>query len=507
MRLSNVILRYAAVVAYSCLIGSTLACAQSTNLTILHTNDLHASFLPHEAQWVRADKKPLVGGFLELSWMIDSLRKAKGTTLLLDGGDVMTGSPISEIDYMGSAGGGLFAMMNEIGYDAWTVGNHDLDISQDNLREHVKIAKFATLSANLQDSLGNLPFGQAPYVIVKKDGLRIGIIGLITRELFEVTNTNNLRGLKLASSHEVVQSIIDRISAETDLIIALTHQGVYDDSVLAVSTRGLNVIIGGHSHTRMKAPKRINDVVISQAGSNCENLGELELTIENKKVTAFRGQLLPLWVSHSYKEGPLANLVREFSEKIDAEYNEVIGTLQTDWTRASRRESNVGNFVSDAIREGASADMAVTNSSGIRRDVSAGPLQKLDVFELLPFRNMLCTFTLSGSEVRAFAQRYATGLIDGSASTQLSGLRCEWKNVNGEAVISKLTIRGTDVVDTASYTCATSDFLINQGSKYLGMTPSNVVYSMKTIFQVVVDKARTEKNISSTIENRFQELH
>ena len=107
---------------------------QPKTITILHTNDIHASFVPHEAVWVKENPKPLVGGFNELSFVVDSLRHVKPVTLLLDAGDVMTGNPITEYTYGGAEGGALFEMMNRIGYELWTPGNHDFDISSANLR-------------------------------------------------------------------------------------------------------------------------------------------------------------------------------------------------------------------------------------------------------------------------------------------------------------------------------------------------------------------------------------
>ena len=161
---------------------------QPKTLTILHTNDIHAAFLPHEAFWVQSSPKPLVGGVQELSWVADSVRTAKGDVLMLDGGDIMTGTPIAEFEYKNATGGALFEMMNLIGYDAWTIGNHDLDISQENLRHLIGILKFPTTSANLLDSLKLPPFKNQMYLTLNKNGLKIGIIGFMSRDLFHLTN-------------------------------------------------------------------------------------------------------------------------------------------------------------------------------------------------------------------------------------------------------------------------------------------------------------------------------
>jgi len=158
--------------------------------------------------------------------------------LLLDAGDVMTGTPISEIEYKGATGGALFEMMNLTRYDAWTIGT-TISISRRIISGTDWNPKMPTVSANLTDTAGAFPFGNKEYVIIERSGLRIGIIGLISRDLFHLTNTKNLTGLKVLSPPEVTQRIIDKIRAETDLIVALSHEGVDDDSILAASTHGL----------------------------------------------------------------------------------------------------------------------------------------------------------------------------------------------------------------------------------------------------------------------------
>jgi 5'-nucleotidase / UDP-sugar diphosphatase len=495
----------ARLLLYLTLFLQACASTQPKSLTILHTNDIHAAYIPHEAFWVRSTEKPMVGGFYELWWTVDSIRRAKGPLLLLDAGDLMTGTPVSELEYKGVTGGALSEMMNVTGYDLWTIGNHDLDISQDNLRQLISLQKFPTVSANLTDTIGGFPFGNKEYVILEKNGLRIGIIGLMAHDLFQLTNTNNLKGLKVLPPPEVTQRIIDKITGQTDLIIALTHEGVDEDSILAVSTHGLNVIIGGHSHTRLKTPKQINGVIICQTGSSCENLGELALTVEHHAVTAYDGKLLPLWARHPRIDNEMTRLIDDSKKKIDQDYAQQIGTLASDWKRSGSSESNIGDFIADAMRETAGAQVGVTNSSGIRSDLRAGPITKLSLFEILPFRNILCTFELSGAELRAFAQRYLESLVEHKSSIQLSGLTCSWKSVNGKPEIQHLKIGGEELSDGKRYTCATSDFVVNQAEKYLGFTPAKVSYLTATVFQALVAKVEKDKVVNSQVENRFSE--
>jgi 2',3'-cyclic-nucleotide 2'-phosphodiesterase (5'-nucleotidase family) len=491
-----------ALLALLCIVS----CAQPQALTILHTNDMHAGFLPHEAAWIQSVPKPMVGGFTELSWMVDSIRKAKGDVLLLDGGDVMTGTPISEFEYNGTPGGALFEMMNKIGYDAWTIGNHDLDISQENLRALTAIARFPTLSANLTDSSGKAVLNNREYVIVKKNGLRVGIIGLMTRDLFNVTNTNNLHGLAVGNAASVAQRIIDKIEPETDLIIALAHEGVEDDSALAATTHGLGVIIGAHSHTRLKVPKMVNGVIICQAGANGENLGELDLTVEGHKVTSHEGKLITLWQRNDRAKSELSMMVDSLRGRVDQEYAEVLGTLTEDWKRSRSGESNIGSFIADALREAGKADIGITNSSGIRKDLTAGNIRRLDLFEVSPFRNVLCTFRLSGKEVRELVGRYVQSVADGRTSIDLSGITCTWKRSGSGIAIASLKIGGNDIREEQEYLCATSDFLVNQSGKYLGMVPSDVLYNTMTIAQSLAAKVQRDKTVHGELVRRFQEL-
>jgi 2',3'-cyclic-nucleotide 2'-phosphodiesterase (5'-nucleotidase family) len=224
---------------------------EGKRVRILHTNDMHASFVPHEAMWVKNSPRPLVGGFVELEHAIDSMRAAAPATLLLDAGDVMTGNPITEREYHGAKGGLLFAMMNELGYDAWTPGNHDLDISQENLRALAAIAQFPTVNANLVDAENRFRLNNRPTLIVERGGIRVGIIGIMLQDLYAMVNQKNLIGVRVLPPVETVQRYVDELDPQTDLIVALTHQGVEDDSVLASRVHGLDVIVGGHSHTRL----------------------------------------------------------------------------------------------------------------------------------------------------------------------------------------------------------------------------------------------------------------
>ena len=490
------------ITLFSVLLSVQSACSFQTTLTILHTNDMHASFVPHDAFWVKESPKPLVGGFKQLSFAIDSIRRVSRNTLLLDAGDVMTGNPISDLMYARAEGGALFVMMNMIGYEAWCIGNHDFDISQENLRNLTKIPRFPVLSANIVNNEGNYPVNNKPYAILEKDGLKIGIIGVMSQDLYHLVNQNSLVGIKVLDPVATTQRWINELKSKTDLLIALTHQGVDEDSILASNVNGLSIIVGGHSHTRLKQPKVINGVIIVQAGSNCENLGVLEVTVDKGRVVKYEGQLLQLWYRPDRPATRLSAFVDSVQQVIDKDYNQVIAELKGDWNRTSG-ESAIGNFVVDAQREAAHADVAFMNNSGIRANVSAGPLTKKELFEVMPFRNILTTFQLSGKELRA-AVKYCLGQ---RGSVSFSGLTCRWKKTAArEPEIVTIEVGGKPLDDGRMYICAASDYFVGEAKRYIGVEVLQPTYLQQTVFEALEALARRTQVIDSKVENRIQEV-
>jgi len=468
----------------------------------LHTNDIHASFVPHEAVWVKENPKPLVGGFNELSFVVDSLRHVKPVTLLLDAGDVMTGNPITEYTYGGAEGGALFEMMNRIGYELWTPGNHDFDISSANLRKLTKIAKFPTISANILDTLNQFPVNNKEYIIITKNGLRIGLIGIMSDDFYNLVNQKSSAGIKILPTIETMKRLVALLNPKTDLLVALTHQGVDEDSILAMNVPGLDLIVGGHSHTRLRHPKRVNDILIVQTGSNCESLGVLDLKVEKHHIISYDGNLIQLWYNAARPKTELSVFIDSMKLVIDQDYSKVIATLKTDWKRG-HGESGIGNFIADAQREAVNADVSFMNSSGIRKDLTAGHITKKDIFEILPFRNLLTTFPVTAKQIRSMIEF----IINERGGVQTSGIQCEWrKKENGEIEFQKLLVNGKPLEELKTYTGVASDYMMGESEKYFGLKPSNLSVLDQTVFSAIETKVRAMKEISSEIEHRIKEV-
>jgi 2',3'-cyclic-nucleotide 2'-phosphodiesterase (5'-nucleotidase family) len=476
-------------------------------ITILHTNDTHGAFLPDRATWIKTTPPPQVGGFLALNSHIQTLRAANKNTLLLDAGDLMTGNMLCNIEFKGAKGGALVHFMNKMGYEGMTIGNHEFDLSQQNLKNLIKLAEFPVISANLFQTNGEL-FAPAAWHIYRKDDLRVGVIGVITEELFSVLNADRREGLEVKSSATTVEKIIDQIDSKTDLIIVLSHSGFKEDSVLATKlSRRVDVIVGGHSHTRLKKPVKVNGILIVQAGAKATNLGELNLTVAGDTVQNYAGQLIDVWVEGITKDPELEQEIDFYRQQIDDQFGRVIGRLESNWVRDNHTASNIGNFLADCMREGARTDFGCINSGGIRKNMEPGEITVRDIKEILPFENYVCTFSVTGAELLKIMEKNAEKIAhELGGILQVGGISYRWKgSKNSPITILDAKINGQPVDPTARYTGATMDFVvISNAQEYFGFVPAEVKQTPVLFSDMVIELVTAKKVIVSEIDGRIQ---
>ncbi len=498
-----------AVVFTALFMAAGCAHQRSGTLTVLHTNDMHSQFSPTPATWVQKEPKPQIGGVVALDHQIRQARATYKATLLLDAGDIMTGTPLAKLKVDGALGGAYVQMLNELGYQALTIGNHEFDEGQENLFRLIDLARYDVLCANLYK--GDQLVAKKPYAIYEAGGLRVGVIGITLTELFEMTAKKNLDGIRVLDPAATAQKYINEIDGKTDLIILLTHQGVDEDRNLARKTHGADVIVGGHSHTRLNKSIVENGVIIVQADSKSRYLGRLTLDIAGDAVVRHDYGLLPCWVdSVAQPNVLLANKVNGFREQIDAEYGRTIGHLQSDWQRDSQGESNVGNYIADAMRKAAFADFAMINSGGIRKDMAAGPIKKLDIVEILPFSNTLVTFACSGEELLKILQTNARAAARSDPGIlQISGLSYQYRVLpQGGIEVTNAMVNNAPLDPKASYLGATIDFvLFGQTDRYFGFTPTGKTENTNLLLSdVVIEHIGAEPSVGSKVEGRIVRL-
>ena len=471
---------------------------ESAKLVILHTNDMHAQYVPQKAFWVEGDVKPLVGGFGALDAYIRREREKGLPTLLMDAGDLMTGTALSDLEDEGVKGGALLKMMDDMGYDIMTLGNHDFDNGQENVSKFHALVSFPIVNANLLKE--GKPIA-ATYKILEIAGIKVGIVGLMTKYFHEVVAKSRVEGLELLSLPEAAKSIVREIDPLTDLIILLSHAGVDEDRELAREVPGVDIIIGGHRHARLEEPVIENGVIIVQTGSRTSNLGKLEIVVQGDSVSEYKGELIPLWVDSITVAPNLANKIKGFEDEILKMYGDTLATLITDLKRSSSAESNVGSWVASIIKSKTSSDFAIMNSGGIRKNVSAGPLTKLDIKEMLPFENTLVTFEVTGEELLNLIKfNTETARRTGREQLQLSGLSYKYKISGDKSELLGAWIDGKEIVPEAIYKGGSIDFvLFSQPETYFGFTIKNGIDSNLLLYEATIEFLSENKVIDAKI--------
>lgn len=277
-------------------------------IIIIHTNDSHGCLLPDGD----------VGGFAYIASIVNNEREQyPGRVLLLDAGDIVDGDPIGYMFY----GRSVITVMNAMGYDAMTLGNHDvakygikegqwvISIENDYLMDLKENAEFPLLAANVLIN-GSKHFPS--YIIKEVRGVRIGIIGVTTQ--WWGPPPENVEILDPATTaNECVEEIKDNV----DIIIALTHLGLWVDKQFASVVKGVDIIIGGHSHDIMWEPENVGGTMIVQAGYRGKYVGriQLEYDVENRELTNFSYELIEIWHPLLEEDEEIAELV-EYYENI-----------------------------------------------------------------------------------------------------------------------------------------------------------------------------------------------
>lgn len=443
--------------------------AHRYSLTIVHTNDIHGHFAPERAAW-RKDSA-MVGGFAALAGALDSVRAADKETIYLDAGDLMTGNPICNMVVDGVEGRALQHMLELCRCDAAALGNHEFDLGPEHLRQFVETEHVNYVCGNLLAEDGDALCPS--YKIIERGGLRIGVIGLILNDLATVVSKTALAEFEVRDISATAQELIDEVDPLTDVVVLLTHNGVESDKELARNIRGCDIIVGGHSHTRLSEPEIENGVIIVQAGSYLKQMGVLQIEVRKDEVTKHRGHLIELEAARFSPSPEITSYAAAFADQIAREYGDVIATAGADIARNYNASSPLGNLLCDMLRDGFHTDFALINSGGIRKDLSSGAITKLDIVEMLPFVNTIVSFSATGQDLITFAKRQVRAQTgSGNEILQMSGIEIRYSIENENIDSLDVKIDGQSVLPDSLYTGVSIDYVLkSQAEKYLGFEP------------------------------------
>jgi 2',3'-cyclic-nucleotide 2'-phosphodiesterase (5'-nucleotidase family) len=437
------------------LAGISLSCVVQHEIRILHMNDFHGFAVPYKPY----GSDELQGGLAYLAERAEELRTEK-PTLFLAAGDMIQGNNWANL-FQGKSS---IEAMNVMNFDAMVVGNHEFDFGQEVLKERIGEANFPVLGANVI-GLSELK----PYITKNVNGLSIAVIGVVTDDTPVTTHPKNVTGLKFLSSEETIRKYAHELREKSDIIVVLSHSGFNADADLAKKVDGVDVIVGGHSHTKVAKPVRMNESLVVQAFEHGKTLGVLDLTVKNRKIVGASGWLEPIKPTGKENKA-VGDIVAKYQQKVDIVMNENVGEALVDLDGANvrLRETNLGNLITDIMRKTAGADVAIINGGTIRTSIKRGQVKVSDVYAVVPFDNYIVSIKLTGQQIRDTLEHGVSAVEDEEGRfPQVSGLTFTYdlKNKKGSRV-KEIFINGNSLAPEKEYTVATNDFLAAGGDGY-----------------------------------------
>lgn len=372
-------------------------------LTLLHCNDIHGAFLPEKG----ADGKEK-GGLSLLSGYVKKVRAEEENVILANAGDMFRGSVIDS-EFMGLS---TIELMNALSPDVSTVGNHETDYGIAHLLFLEKCAKFPIINADLYITLNNARLFK-PYLNIEVGGMRVMFIGLLTEEVINSTKSEKVIGtyIDVANAAKEVGIIADNYrTKDTDMLVLLTHIGLEKDRELASLLDpdwGVDMIIGGHSHTFMEEPEIVNGVPIVQAGTGSAQIGRFDIEYDDvkKRITGMKWRLQPINVDTAKPDPTSEQLLKRYKSETDAKYHRIVTSFARELTHPARtQETEMGNLYADLLQQDSSFDIMMMGSGAIRKKAMGPIVEYQDMVENTPFDDQMFMLKVTGGEFRRMIQ-------------------------------------------------------------------------------------------------------
>lgn len=507
---------------------ATLALAQDDeetfSLTVMHTNDTHAH---HD---MGGDG---YGGVARQMTVVDQIRADVENSLLLDAGDRFNGTLYHTVH----VGQDQVPIMNMLGYDAMTLGNHEFNHGDEVLAAVLSQFEFPIVVANIDFSASPLAdVGIEPFVVLDVNGEQIGVIGIDTADTLEISSP----GADLVWRDDyaaVINEQVEALEAEgVNKIIVLTHLGIGADLQMIPALEGVDLVIGGHSHTLYSAaysdafgeyPQVIETasgetVYYVQAGEYNEYLGRADIEFDAEgNITDFEGDVIRL-DQYIAPDAEMTDILTELAGPIEELRGQRVGDTELflvgDRTVCRVEECNLGNLITDAVRAETGAQIVIQNGGGIRADIDTGEVTYGQILTVLPFGNLVSTLELTGADVIEALENGVSrielnedGLIQRAGASgrfpQVSGISYTFDPTQeaGSRIVEVLLEDGTPIDPETVYTVATNDFMRGGGDGYAMFVEDAInPYDFgKPLDEVVAEFITANSPIAPDVEGRI----
>ncbi len=427
-------------------------------LTLLHSNDMHGDFLEENTD------ARLVGGVSLLSGYVNKVRNEEKNVIYAIAGDMFRGS-IIDSEFKGIS---TIQIMNMLGPDVVTVGNHEVDYGVAHLLFLEKCADFPIVNANLHIKTNNARLFD-PYKIIEIDGMKILFIGIITEVALMQCKSDGLIGsfVTLRDAAEEVGRICNTYNAiDIDFTVLLTHIGFEEDKRLAEMldpSWGVDVIIGGHSHTFLTEPAVVNGIPIVQAGTGTDQIGRFDIMIntDDNSIDSYTWRPIPIDSDHCPRDPAIEELIYNYKNTTDEKYNSIITRFVRQLTHPTRiRETELGDLFSDVLRDALGVDIFLLGSGSIRAEQLGPVVTKGDLRVCFPYDDAVHLVYMTGAQLRHAMLRMLRDEALAGAHTefyQLSeGLLVEYDQASHSII--RFEFEGEPIADDRLFTVGLQHF-------------------------------------------------
>lgn len=438
-------------------------------LTILHSNDMHGDFTAQNID------EALVGGVSLLSGYVDKVRREERNTLYCIAGDMFRGSVIDS-EFKGLS---TIEIMNAIAPDVVTLGNHETDYGISHLLFLEKCAKFPIINANLYIK-SNFARLFKPHIVIEIDGMKILFIGILTEEVMAQAKNEAIIGsfVDIHDAAKEVGRICNAYNAtDIDFTVLLTHIGFEEDKKLAEQLDpawGVDIIIGGHSHTFIEKPEIVNGIAIVQAGTGTDQIGRFDVVVDtyNNNIESYQWQAVPINNETCPKDPDIERILGSYKAETDKKYGRTITRFRRQLTHPERtRETELGGLLSDALKDSLGLDIMLLGSGSVRNQYMGPLVVYQDLVECFPYDDSLHMVTVTGGQLKRmllFMLRDGVWKGEHCEFYQLSkGLKVTYDIPN--STMTEFTFEGEPIDEDRLFTVGLQKFHFSNFSEFFGV--------------------------------------
>lgn len=427
-------------------------------LTILHSNDLHGDFMAKEVD------QELIGGVSMLSGYVQKVRQEEQNVLYAISGDMFRGSVIDS-EYKGIS---TIEIMNLLAPDVVTLGNHEVDYGIAHLLFIEKCAQFPIINANMYLTTNQVRLFRS-HIILNIDGMKVLFIGILTEDVLSATKSESLIGslVDVREAAAEVGKICNVYQTEDiDFTVLLTHIGFEADKELAATLNpdwGVDIIIGGHSHTLLEKPEVVAGIPIVQAAYGTSQVGRFDIVVntDTNSIDSYTWQLVPVDEDHCPRDTALEQVIQKYKKQTDTKYNRIITRFAGRYTHPARnQETMLGKLMADAFKDVLGVDIMFLGSGSIRGEELGPIVQYRDLIQVFPYNDKIYRIFVNGAQLRRMIKHILRDEAFGETHTSFyqfsRGFRVEYNRTSKELI--SLSLNGYEIRDLDQFSLGLQEF-------------------------------------------------